>query len=386
MSAVIPPIVQRLAFVLLLSMALAACESNWQGRGPRSARGPSAESVCGGTMTVYSGDTVYSIARRCNVSVRELIEANSLQAPYVIVPGMKLRVPGGSGEYVVQRGDTLLVLARKLNVDFQALARTNGKSSPYTIFVGETLRVPGSYGGTVQTAQTPAIFNAPLVIASPNASAGAKPPSRAPTTTMSKLPPQAPLQPQIAARSEPEPTDSPAAPASTAVSMPAPVAEAKHAAFQPQPNLLPPPAPPPLAGKGFIWPVKGEVLNEFGPLSKGQHSDGVNIAAPRGTAVKAAENGVVAYVGNELKGFGNLLLIKHADGWMTAYAHNDQLMVRKGESVRKGQQIATVGATGNVTAPQLHFEIRKGTEAVNPADYIKGDAMSLFGIPQPDEA
>ncbi|MCR6632053.1 MAG: M23 family metallopeptidase [Magnetospirillum sp.] len=120
-------------------------------------------------------------------------------------------------------------------------------------------------------------------------------------------------------------------------------------------------------------------MTEFGPMGKGQNNDGVNIVAPRGTPVKAAENGVVAYVGNELKGFGNLLLIKHADGWMTAYAHNDQLLVRKGEQVRKGQQIATVGASGNVTQPQLHFEIRRGTEAVNPADYIKGDAISLLG-------
>ncbi|MBC7906929.1 MAG: LysM peptidoglycan-binding domain-containing M23 family metallopeptidase [Rhodospirillaceae bacterium] len=360
MSVLLPHVVRRSAMVLLITVALAACDPNWQGGGAPVTRGPMAHAGCGGTVTTYSGDTVYSIARRCNVSVRELIEANRLQAPYLINPGMLLRVPGGSGEYVVQRGDTLLVVARRLKVDFQALARTNGKGAPYTIKVGEKLRVPGSYVGEVQTAQLRSnTTTGPLVIASPNALGGAKPPSKAPTTTISKLPPPEPV-PQVTPPPTPEP-------------------ETRHVAFQPQASL-PPPPPPPLAGKGFIWPCKGEVINEFGPLAKGQHSDGVNIAAPRGTPVKAAENGVIAYVGNELKGFGNLLLVKHADGWMTAYAHNDQLMVKKGESVRKGQQIATVGASGNVTSPQLHFEIRKGTEAVNPADYIKGDAISWFGL------
>ncbi|MBC7953009.1 MAG: LysM peptidoglycan-binding domain-containing M23 family metallopeptidase [Rhodospirillaceae bacterium] len=365
MSVLLPHVVQRLAMVALASVALAACEPNWQGGGARVTRGPTAQAGCGGTVSTYSGDTVYSIARRCNVSVRELIEANGLQAPYLINPGMILRVPGGSGEYVVQRGDTLLVVARRLKVDFQALARTNGKSDPYVIRVGEKLRVPGSYAGQTQMAQVQSTTSGPLIIASPNMPGGAKPPSKAPTTTISKLPP-AP-EPQVAHSAPP----------------PAPEPEARHAAFQPQASL-PPPPPPPLAGKGFIWPCKGEVINEFGPMAKGQHSDGVNIAAPRGTPVKAAENGVIAYVGNELKGFGNLLLVKHADGWITAYAHNDQLLVKKGDAVRKGQQIATVGASGNVTSPQLHFEIRKGTEAVNPVDYIKGDAISSIRVTDDD--
>jgi murein DD-endopeptidase MepM/ murein hydrolase activator NlpD len=363
-----------LALVAVAPLVLAACDPNMRGGGAPVTRGPAAQAGCGGTVNVYSGDTVYSIARRCNVSVRELIEANRLQAPYQINAGMVLRIPGGSGEYVVSRGDTLLVVARKLGVDFQTLARTNGKSPPYTIFVGEKLRVPGSYSGTTQMAQGPAAANGgTLVIASPNVPGGAKPPSRASTNTMSKLPPSEPMAPvgapQSTAQTLPEarPTASGSAPAT-------PPATAQQQAS------LPPPAPPPLAGRGFIWPLRGEVLNEFGPMAKGQHNDGVNIAAPRGTPVKAAENGVVAYVGNELKGFGNLLLIKHADGWMTAYAHNDQLLVSKGDQVRRGQQIATVGSSGNVTQPQLHFELRRGTEAVNPADHIKGDIISLFPL------
>lgn len=368
MSAFLPHVVRRLALVALAPLALAACDPNMRGGGAPVTRGPAALSGCGPSVTAYSGDTVYSIARRCNVSVRELIEANRLQAPYQINAGMSLRIPGGSGEYVVSRGDTLLVVARKLGVDFQALARTNGKTAPYTIFVGEKLRVPGSYGGSPQVAQASG-NGGTLVIASPNAPGGAKAPSRAPTVTMSKLPPEPAPAPQSTAQSVPE----------ARPGMPAPTAPAQQPQQQ-QASLQPPPPPPPLAGRGFIWPVKGEVLNEFGPMAKGQHSDGVNIAAPRGTPVKAAENGVVAYVGNELKGFGNLLLIKHADGWMTAYAHNDQLLVHKGEQVRRGQQIATVGASGNVSQPQLHFEMRRGTEAVNPADHIKGDLISFLKL------
>ena len=104
----------------------------------------------------------------------------------------------------------------------------------------------------------------------------------------------------------------------------------------------------------------------FGPKSGGLHNDGINIAAARGTPVRAAENGVVVYIGNQLRGFGNLLLIKHSGGWMTAYAHADTLLVRRGQTVRRGEAVARVGSTGSVTQPQLHFEVRKGTRAVDP--------------------
>lgn len=400
MSAFLPHVVRRLTLVALAPLALAACDPNMRGGGAPVSRGPAAMASCGASVTVYSGDTVYSVARRCNVSVRELIEANRLQAPYQINPGMVLRIPGGSGEYVVQRGDTLLVVARKLGVDFQALARTNGKSTPYTIFVGEKLRVPGSYGSATQVAQASSGGGSnPLVIASPNAAPGmAQAPKGQPrpgyTPTGSRPPVAEAPSPagqntQTAQASQSQPASGPvvpeprpgvpASPSSPVVAQqqpPAPQPAPAQPVAQQQASL--PPPPPPLAGRGFIWPLRGEVLNEFGPMAKGQHSDGVNIAAPRGTPVKASENGVVAYVGNELKGFGNLLLIKHADGWMTAYAHNDQLLVHKGEQVKRGQQIATVGSSGNVTQPQLHFELRKGTEAVNPSDHIKGDLVSFL--------
>ena len=131
-------------------------------------------------------------------------------------------------------------------------------------------------------------------------------------------------------------------------------------------------APPPSAGAPLQrggqlpWPVHGRVLAGYGTGSGGTHNDGINIAAPVGAPVKASAPGVVAYAGNELRGFGNMVLLRHADGWVTAYAHNSSLLVKKGDKVTQGQAIARVGSSGNVDSPQLHFELRKGTKAVDP--------------------
>ena len=116
----------------------------------------------------------------------------------------------------------------------------------------------------------------------------------------------------------------------------------------------------------FLWPVNGKIVSPFGAKDGGQHNDGINIAAPLGTPVHAADTGVVVYAGNELRGFGNLLLIRHDNGWVSAYAHCDALLVKRGDTVKRGQVIARVGQSGNVDAPQLHFELRKGAEAVDP--------------------
>jgi murein DD-endopeptidase MepM/ murein hydrolase activator NlpD len=131
----------------------------------------------------------------------------------------------------------------------------------------------------------------------------------------------------------------------------------------------------PAAGSGggqFAWPVQGKVIGAFGTMKDGTKNDGVNIAAPAGAPVVAAADGVVAYAGNELRGFGNMILIRHDGGYVTAYAHNASLLVKKGDKVKRGQTIARVGATGAVFGPQLHFEIRKGTEPVDPMTFLGG--------------
>ena len=135
------------------------------------------------------------------------------------------------------------------------------------------------------------------------------------------------------------------------------------------------PSPPPRSGSKFLWPVQGKVVAGFGAQGKGYHNDGINISAPRGAEVRAADNGVVAYAGNELRGFGNLLLIKHSGGWVTAYAHNDKLLVKRGQKVRRGQIISKVGSTGAVSRPQLHFELRKRNKAVDPTRWLRRGAV-----------
>ena len=118
--------------------------------------------------------------------------------------------------------------------------------------------------------------------------------------------------------------------------------------------------------------MRGRVIAGFGPKPNGVPNDGINVAVPEGTPVKAAEDGVVAYAGNELKGYGNLVLVRHGNGFVTAYAHASELLVKKGDAVKRGQVIAKSGETGSVTSPQLHFEIRKGATPVDPAQYLNG--------------
>jgi murein DD-endopeptidase MepM/ murein hydrolase activator NlpD len=131
-------------------------------------------------------------------------------------------------------------------------------------------------------------------------------------------------------------------------------------------------AAPKVSGKGFMWPIKGRLLSSYGPKQAGYHNDGVNISAALGSSVVASESGVVVHASNKLKGYGNLILIKHQNGWVTAYAHNNKILVKKGQKVTRGQIVAQAGQTGRVTRPQLHFEMRKGSRAVNPALYLKG--------------
>jgi murein DD-endopeptidase MepM/ murein hydrolase activator NlpD len=261
---------------------------------------------------VGKGDTVYALSRRHRVSVRAIIEANRLGPPYHLRIGQRIVLPR-TKRHAVERGDTLNGISRRYGVGLYVLSRANGLAPPYIIKVGQILRIPGAAAGIGQarSAQGDRTRRRAGPKRHPKSTAAApKPPARAPK-------------------------------------------------------------PPARSGKGFLWPVEGKVVSGFGVKSKGLHNDGINIAAPRGAAVVAAENGIVAYAGNELRGFGNLLLVKHSGGWLTAYAHNERLLVKRGEKVRKGQRIADVGSSGTVSTPQLHFELRKGRRAVNPRKHLR---------------
>src|SRR5664279_3526328 len=122
----------------------------------------------------------------------------------------------------------------------------------------------------------------------------------------------------------------------------------------------------------FRWPVRGKVITSYGAKTNGKANDGINLAVPEGTPVKAAEDGVVAYSGNELKGYGNLVLVRHSNGYVTAYAHASELLVKRGDAIKRGQIIAKSGQSGEVGSPQLHFEIRKGSSPVDPLQFLNG--------------
>jgi murein DD-endopeptidase MepM/ murein hydrolase activator NlpD len=132
---------------------------------------------------------------------------------------------------------------------------------------------------------------------------------------------------------------------------------------------------PPTMGN-MRWPVKGKIISEYGAKPNGLKNEGINIAVPEGTGVRAAESGVVAYAGNELKGYGNLVLIRHEGGWVTAYAHAKELFVKRGDTVKRGDVIAKAGQTGSVSSPQLHFEVRKGATAMDPVKFLASTTAS----------
>jgi murein DD-endopeptidase MepM/ murein hydrolase activator NlpD len=123
---------------------------------------------------------------------------------------------------------------------------------------------------------------------------------------------------------------------------------------------------------GFRWPARGRVIQAFGDKN-GVKSTGINISLPQGTPIKAAEAGTVAYAGSEIKGFGNLVMIRHPDGWVSVYGNNSEIKVKRGDEIKRGQIIALSGQSGDVSAPQLHFELRKGSVPVDPVEHLSDD-------------
>ncbi|GFZ79108.1 hypothetical protein GCM10011497_03950 [Elstera cyanobacteriorum] len=389
------------------------------------------------SYVVQRGDTVYALAREFKVPVKTLIDVNDLQPPYQLLIGQRLSVPTEQ-THTVAAGDTVQGIARRYNVDSASLARANDLREPYTVKVGQILRLPGTVAEASAEPAPPVPVSRPVTVVNRagEVKVAALPPPPKQVVTQPAPPPVTPAEPAPAVVPPPaKPAAATAGPVKAEPPKPAepikpveppkvvetpkpiptpPKAEPVKPAEPPKP-VEPPkaephkaaeddagepatpvpapdapvkkpsrdevvaalPSPPPRGGRSFQWPVTGRVIATFGPQEKGLHNDGLNIAAPKGSPVRAAENGVVAYAGDEIRGFGNLLLIRHADGYMTAYAHNEVLLVNRGDTVRRGQVIARVGQTGNVSSPQLHFEIRKGTQAVDPEQFLGRPTASL---------
>jgi len=319
----------------------------------------------GDQIEVQAGDTLYGLSRRHNVSVSEIMSANGLKSPS-LKPGQKLYLPSGAsagvrqplprtksyetastpaadapadwtGSYTLKPGDSLYAIARQHNVKVAEIERYNGITDVRKVMPGTTLRLPASTGSGSEAASA-----APEEYAPPPSRNGA--PSAQPTIINAREP-NAPSEERVAKLETP--------------------ATASDAAGGAQGSGS-------VAGSSKLrWPVAGKVISGFGARADGTHNDGVNVAAPMGTDVHAAESGVVAYAGDELKGYGNLVLLRHDNGWVTAYAHADEIMVKRGDRIKRGQIIAKAGRTGQVDQPQVHFELRQGQKPVDPTPFME---------------
>ena len=282
---------------------------------------------------VQKGDSLTRVADKLDTTVEQLSKDNRLKAPYRLQPGQTLKGPLGASSkaYVANGPDTLAGVAERFSVSVETLRRENGLSRRATIRDGQRLKLPKGFRD-----------KGPVAIA----------------VRQPAYEPPAPVQ-RPATRPAP-------APAPSTPSSPRPYAPST---MPPRPPAVPPAAPvsaPPLAdaqisqlGRGrFIWPLRGDILSDFGPLATGQRNDGVNIRAAAGDPVRASASGDVVYAGDQVPGFGNLVLIKHAAGWVTAYGHLGRVDVKMQDRVSQGQQIGQAGSSGGVAEPQLHFEVR----------------------------
>lgn len=293
--------------------------------------------------TVKSGDTLTSIARKFDMSVSELADANDLSTKKTLRPGAKIRGPATTNKaYVVQSGDTLGDIAKRFNVSVRSLAAENNLRSTASVKKGQKIVLPDGYKdkGPLKTTTTVARQPEPS-----NTYARAETPAPRPST------PSAPVPYTPSGNSYPRPsaplaTQPVAPPPSTA----RPIIESSAAPTEAE--II-------ASGKGkFAWPVRGEIISGFGSNGPGQRNDGLDIRAPQGTPVLSAADGKVAYAGNQVPSFGNLVLVKHADGWVTAYAHLSSINVKMQQDVRQGEQLGAVGATGGANETKLHFEMR----------------------------
>ncbi|HWK33558.1 MAG TPA: M23 family metallopeptidase, partial [Hyphomicrobium sp.] len=262
-----------------------------------------------------------------------------------------------AGTYTVQPGDSLYGISRNFGVPVGELQRANGITDARGVKAGTVLRVPnGSASGSSHGAMQQVVVTPPA--------------QQQQYSTPSYSPPQQPAPQQAVAQSNdgsnrPTIINGNGNGGGTQYTQVATRNTNSVAAGAPQ-------SPRQSSGSDKLrWPVSGRIITGFGQRADGTHNDGINLSVPLGTSVHAAEGGTVAYAGAELKGYGNLVLLRHDNGWVTAYAHNDQLMVKRGDKVQRGQVIATAGRTGSVDQPQVHFELRQGSKPVDPVPFLE---------------
>lgn len=267
------------------------------------------------SIKVQTNDTLFSLSEKYQVALQPLIDLNHLHEPYALNKGQTLKLPPPL-HYKVLKGDTLYSIARRYNIHFSSLANINGIEEPFVISPSSILVLPALARDT---------------------SGQWKAAEEVEDTVISEQPPVSSGKPAAKTRPKLKP---------------------KHKAVKPA------------ATSTFIWPIKGKIISHFGGKAGGMRNDGINIAAEAKAEIVAAGAGTVIYSGAELKNFGRLILIRHDNGWVTAYAHNSASKVLEGAVVTSGQVIALAGSTGSVDVPQLHFETRRGVKPVNPLKYL----------------
>ena len=302
----------------------------------------------GTTIIVGTSDTIEVLAHRYNVTPAAILQANGYKGPRLLSPGQQLIIPRpGAGAaapamsaaskpvvvappsvHVVNHGETLMGIARRNHISAGELAKANGLEPGAKLKIGMKLSVPVKASAA----------------AAPVAQAASAPVP--PATRMAAITSDSQQKARLAQTTNVEEAQ--------AIETPAKAGEATGA--------LP----------TFRWPVRGKVIAGYGAKTNGKANDGINLAVPEGTPVKASEDGVVTYSGNELKNYGNLVLVHHSNGYVTAYAHASELLVKRGDTIKRGQVIAKSGQSGDVGSPQLHFEIRKGTVPVDPLQFLNG--------------
>jgi murein DD-endopeptidase MepM/ murein hydrolase activator NlpD len=316
------------------------------------------------TIIVGTSDTLEILAQRYHVTPAAILAANGYKGPRTLSPGQSLVIPhptaavaaapvpaqvaaapvaaapaskpvaAAPSVHIVNPGETLASIAHHNHVSVAELAKANNIAASGKLKLGTRLTVPAKVAAGAPAAPLGVVAAAPAVATVPAAN--------------TKVAAAAPQQSAHLAQANPQPDE---------IAAEAPAVKASEAT-----GALP----------TFRWPVRGKVIAGYGAKTNGKSNDGINLAVPEGTPVKAAEDGVVAYSGNELKGYGNLVLIRHSNGYVTAYAHASELLVKRGDTIKRGQVVAKSGQSGEVGSPQLHFEIRKGSQPVDPLQFLSG--------------
>ena len=267
------------------------------------------------------GDTLARVAERTGASLEVIARANAIEPPYPLRAGQRLRVPGGR-YHLVRPGESGIAIARAYGVEWSRIVAANALAEPYVLHAGQRIAIPGAAATTAsRAAERASAFRLDIddiLTGGEPALAANQAPVRAVARPGRALPPSAVVA-----------------------------------------------APARLAG-GFAWPVDGRVVKRFGPGASGERNDGIKIAVPVATPVRAAADGVVAYSGDGIAALGGLIIVKHGGGWTSVYGHASKLLVTRGQSIKRGQTIALSGDTGFADRPEVHFELRRGRTPVDP--------------------